>query len=77
MIVASILFSSTTYAAVLELSGALTGCLLFENTFTAEMDLPLHFKGFRNYSYRVVKECFDRFIGIGENLMCTSLRQVR
>ena len=40
------------------------------------MDLPLHFKGFRNNSYRVVKECFDRFIGIGENFTCTSLRQV-
>ena len=58
------------------LSGAPTGCLLFENTFAAEMDLPLHFKGFRNYSYRVVKECVDRFICIGENLMGTSLRQV-
>ena len=40
------------------------------------MDLPLHFKGFRNNSYKIVKESVDRFIGIGENLMCTSLRQV-
>ena len=40
------------------------------------MDLLLHFKGFRNYSYRVVKECIHWFIGIDENLTYTSMRQV-
>ena len=59
------------------MSGASTECHLLENAFTGgEMDLPLHFKGFRNNSYRVVKECIERFIGIGENFTCTSLRQV-
>ena len=78
LIVASIWFSSITSAAVLESYWVVLplGAFCLRIHSQGEMDLPLHFKGFRNYSYRVVKECVDRFIGIGENLMCTSLRQV-
>ena len=46
---------------------------VYEYIHKGKMDLPLHF---RNNSYKIVKESVDRFIGIGENFTCTSLRQV-
>ena len=59
------------------LSGAPTGCFLFENKFTGGNGSAFAFqKNFRNYSYRVVKECIHRFIGIDGNLTYTSMRQV-